>query len=379
MGFSRGLKEFKMKRKKYYIERKAKTHLEKVEEAKEEINKRLELPPNPQRKINEFFPKDTNYWHKYNQARTNEKRMFYMLLDDLIEVIPKPKIENGRPPIPLRDLIFCGCLKLYNGFSARRISSDMNHAHRMGFINKIPHFNTLLSFMKDPATYEILKYLITLSAMPISCIETDFAMDASGFGSYQYERWMKVRFGDNTKRGWRNYVKLHISVGTNTQIITSAEVTYGNEADTKHLPYLVKQTSANFNAEKYLADKAYSSRKNFEIIAKLNALPFIPFKSNTTGKSKGCPLWHAMFDYFNNNQEDFKHYYGQRAQSESAFSRIKRNWGEFLKSKTFEAQRNEVLLKCLCHNIACLVAQIYERNLKINFEDCSKMIVSQKP
>lgn len=366
-------------KKKYYIERKAKTHLEKIEEAKEEINRRLQIPPDPQRKINEFYPKDKNYWNKYNQARTSEKRMFYMLLDDLLDIIPNPKSTNGRPPIPLRDLIFCACLKLYNGFSARRISSDMDHAHKMGFIKKVPHFNSLLSFMKNPETSEILKYLITLSAMPLSCIETDFAMDASGFGSYQYERWMRVRFGgDQTKRGWRNYVKLHISVGTNTQIITAAEVTYGNEADTNQLPYLVKQTSANFNAEKYLADKAYSSRKNFEIISELNALPFIPFKSNTTGKSKGCPLWHAMFDYFNNNQESFKHYYGQRAQSESAFSRIKRNWGEFLKSKTIESQRNEVLLKCLCHNIACLIAQIYERNLKINFEDEAKSIVSQK-
>lgn len=365
-------------KKSYYIERKANSDLEKIEEAKEEINRRLQIPPDPQRKINEFYAKDTGYWKRYNQARTNEKRMFYMLLDDLLDVIPVPKIINGRPPIPLKDLIFCGCLKLYNGFSARRISSDMDHAHKMGFIEKTPHFNTLLNFMKDEVTYEILKYLVTLSAMPVSCVETDFALDGSGFGSYQYERWMKVRFGgDKTKRGWRNYVKLHISVGTNTQIITAAEVTHGNLSDHNQLPYLVKQTSANFNAEKYLADKAYSSRKNFEIIAELNALPFIPFKSNTTGKSKGCPLWHAMFDYFNNNQEDFKHYYGQRAQSESAFSRIKRNWGEFLKSKTFESQKNEVLLKCLCHNIACLVAQIYERDLKINFEDCSKSIVSQ--
>jgi transposase len=369
---------------KYHVlKSQAKSHLQKVDEAREEINRRLAIPPSPQRKINDFVTKkDGNYWTRYNKARTSEKRLFYMLLDDLLEIIPQPKIGNGRPPVPLRDLLFCGAIKLYNGFSARRISSDMDHAHRMGFIDKVPHFNTLLNFMKDPATYEILKYLITLSAMPIQNIETDFAMDASGFGSYQYERWMRVRFqkainGKSAKRGWRNYVKLHISVGTQTQIITAAEVSYGNEADTKHLPYLVKQTSANFTAEKYLADKAYSSRKNFEIIAQLNALPFIPFKKNTTGRSRGCPLWHAMFDFFQNDQEGFKHYYGQRSQSESAFSRIKRNWGEFLKSKTFQAQQNEVLLKCLCHNIACLIAQIFERNLKINFEDDAKNIVSQ--
>jgi len=360
------------------IKSQALSHLEKVEKETEELNRRLAIPPNPQRKITEYQGRDKNYWQKYNAARTSEKRMFYMLLDDLLNVIPQPKTENGRPPVPLKDLIFCGCLKLYNGFSARRISSDMDHAHRMGFTTSTPHFNTLLNFMKDPTTYEILKYLITLSAMPIAEIETDFAMDGSGFGSYQYERWMRVRFGaEKNKRGWRNYVKLHISCGVNTQIITAAEVTHGNRGDSPQLPYLVKQTSANFNAKKYLADKAYSSRKNFQIIRELNALPFIPFKSNSTAKKRSCPIWHAMFHYFTDNQEDFKYHYGQRAQVESCFSRIKRNWGEFLKSKTFEAQQNEVLLKCLCHNIACLVAQIFERDIKINFEDCSKEILSQ--
>jgi len=366
-------------KKHYWIERTPNREEQKIEEVKEEIKKKLQLPPDPQRKINEFYSKDKDYWIKYNRARTSEKRIFYMLLDDLLKIIPEPKPENGRPPIPIRDLIFCACIKLYHGFSARRISSDMNHSHRMGFIKKIPHYNTLLSFMKDPETYPILQYLITASAIPVSCIEKDFAMDGSGFGSYQYERWMRVRFGgDTTKRGWRNYVKLHISVGTETQIISAAAVTHGNEHDTKQLPYLVKQTSANFNAEKYLADKAYSSRKNFKIIEELNALPFIPFRSNVTGKTKGCPLWHAMFDYFNNNEEDFKHYYGQRAQSESCFSRIKRSWGEFLKSKTFEAQQNEVLLKCLCHNISVLIAQIFEKNLKINFDFSKTPILSQK-
>ena len=116
----------KTRHKKYSIIKSlAKKELEKIEEAKEEINKRLTIPPNPQRKINEFFPKDEHYWTKYNRARTSEKRMFYMLLDDLLEVIPTPKTENGRPPVPLKDLIFCACIKLYHVFSGQRISSGI--------------------------------------------------------------------------------------------------------------------------------------------------------------------------------------------------------------------------------------------------------------
>ena len=34
-----------------------------------------------------IIPKDTEYWHKYNQAKTNEKRMFYLLLDDLLNIV----------------------------------------------------------------------------------------------------------------------------------------------------------------------------------------------------------------------------------------------------------------------------------------------------
>lgn len=362
---------------KLYIQRTAKNYLQQVEDLSQQIEEELKLKPNPQLTLDKFKQKDFNYWNKYNKARTTEKRLFYMLLDDLLNILPEQEIKNGRPPIPLRDLIFCACLKLYNGFSARRISSDLDHAHKMGFIKKVPHFNSLLTFMKEDSTYEILQYLITLSAMPVSCMETDFAMDASGFGSYQYERWIRVRFGKNSKRGWRNYVKLHISCGTNTQIITAAQVTYGNQSDHNQLPFLAQRTSNNFNAKKYLADKAYNSRKNFEVIEKLNALPFIPFKKNAVGKSRGSPLWGAMFEYFNNNPEGFKHYYRQRAQSESVFSRIKRNFGEFLKSKTFEAQKNEVLLKCLCHNINVLIHQINEQNLKIDFDFESKNIVTK--
>ena len=45
-------------------------------------------------------------WHKYNLARTNEKRIFYELLKELCKLIPEMPKGNGRPPIPLRDLFF---------------------------------------------------------------------------------------------------------------------------------------------------------------------------------------------------------------------------------------------------------------------------------
>ncbi len=349
-----------------------------LEETKKKVEERTQVPKVIQSTLLEFAPKNFDYWKKYNLARTKEKHLFYMLLDELLQAVPNESQKlNGRPPYPLRDIIFCACLKVYNQFSARRVASDLDHTYRMGFIGKPPHFNTLIGFMNHPLTEDLLQYLITLSAMPLKSIETDFAMDASGFGSYQYERWMRVRFQRGGQRGWRNYVKLHVTVGKNTQIITAAKVTYGNESDIKQMPYLLQQTNKGFDMQKVLADKAYSGRKMFELIATLNALPIIPFKSNATGTTRGSPMWRAMFEFFTERREDFNYFYGQRAQVESAFSRMKRNFGEFLKSKNHQAQKNEVLLKCVCHNIACLVNEIYQRGIKINFEDESKQLVYQ--
>lgn len=43
---------------------------------------------------------------------------------------------------------------------------------------------------------------------------------------------------------------------------------------------------------------------------------------------------------------------------------IKAKFGGSLRSKTDTAQRNEALLKVLCHNLCCLVQAIYELGLE---------------
>lgn len=363
-----------MKKYKQYnvVKAQAEHNLEKeaLRKIEEKIYKEIPPIPNPQKRIEDFIPRDTDYWHKYNEAKTNEKRMFYLLLDDLLNVIQEPAHSNGRPPVPIRDLIFCSCIKSYNNFSARRISSDLQHAKDMGFVKVVPHYNTLLAFLNNQFLSDLLNQLITITALPLKSVETDFALDSSGFGSYQYERWVRVRFqralGNEYSK--RNYVKAHIAVGTTTQIITAVEVTEGNASDTKQLPLLVNRTHENFEPKRWTADKAYSSRKNMQLIGSLEAMPFIAFKNNSTGTSKGSPIWNAMFTYFQMYREQFDKFYHRRNLIESTFSIVKRKYGEFLRCKNFDAQKNEVLLKCLCHNISQLVEEIYQNGINVKFK-----------
>lgn len=323
--------------------------------------------------------KNQSYWSIYNHAKCNEKSMFYLLLDELCGIVQEPKHDKGRKPIPLRDLLFCACLKIYSNYSARKISSDMKHAQEAGYIKKVPHFNSLLSFMNNKVAEELLMRLITISAMPLAELETDFAHDATGFGCYQYERWMKVRFADsieNPEKLWRDYVKLHASIGTRTNVITFAEVTHGNTADVNYFSQAAINTSMNFKVKRYSLDKAYLSAKNMQIAESLNFLPFIPFKSNSVEHKKDeHGLWNYMFDYCKNNKEEFDKFYHRRSNVESTFGMIKTRLGEFLKCRNFQGQKNEVLIKCLVHNICCLVQEIFESKVEIDFHSCDKRYI----
>ncbi len=233
--------------------------------------------------------KYTQKWHLYNLAKTNEKRLFYQLLFDLCKIIPEPRYEFGRPPISPRDLIFSLGLKLYNGFSSRKIISDLKHAEGAGYLKKSPHFNTLTDFLNCQIVYDLLCRLLTISAMPLKQLEDKFSLDSSGFGSYQYERWQRVKW--KNKRGWQNYLKGYIMIGTKTNCICSCSITPGNFSDIRQAPRLLLKAKDNFNIKEVSADKAYSSQRLFQIINGMNAKPYIPFKANANPSEESPEIW----------------------------------------------------------------------------------------
>jgi transposase len=85
-----------------------------------------------------------------------------------------------------------------------------------------------------------------------------------------------------------------------------------------------------------------------------------------------------MYHEFALKKEEFLRAYHQRSNVESVFSAVKRVFGDYVRSKTPTAMRNEVLCKLLCHNIRTLIHAMYTLGLDVNFatekESVSKMI-----
>jgi hypothetical protein len=108
-------------------------------------------------------------WPAYNAAQTSEKEASQGLLHALCKGIPEStETRMGRPRLPIRDGIFCACLKVYSMLSSRRFISDLCDAQGKGYINKVPHFNSVLNVFDTEGTTEILTSLIRQSAASVT-------------------------------------------------------------------------------------------------------------------------------------------------------------------------------------------------------------------
>ncbi len=321
-----------------------------------------------------------NYWHTYNLAKTQEKRLVYRLLYELCQLIPEPLHTNGRPPVPIKDLVFSLGLKLYSNYSGRKVSSDLHHAQMAGFISRAPHFNTLNDFLNCPASFDLLRKLLTVSALPLKNLEDSFSLDSSGFGTNVHERWKKVRSTTSLEKVslMKSFLKGHICIGTRTNVIVSCEISSGYGADAPYAEPLLKVLGDNFNAREVSADKAYCSKRIFQIVQSIGALPFIPFKENSIEGENSPEIWRRMFRYFKKHTEEFLKFYHKRSNVETVFSMIKVRLGEHLKGRNLESQKNELVMKFIIHNICCLVQEIFENGVHIDFKICLEKLVDRR-
>jgi len=294
-------------------------------------------------------------WPAYNNAQMQEKLMFLQILSEITQRLKGRRNCTGRPRADLSDILFCCCLKVYSGFSSRRLNSDLEISKQQGYVNKVPHFTTLMKSLGEKELTPALKEVLRISSYPLKEMEKDFAIDSTGFSTSMFSRWNDAKWGkDKSERIW---VKCHAMTGTRTNVISSIEITEGHSGDSPQFIPLLKDTTKTFEVREVSADMAYSSRKNLDGAVENGCIPYIPFKSNAKGTAKGSKVWSTMYKHFINNQEEFMQRYHKRSNVESTFSMIKRKFGNNLRTKTLIGNINEILCKAICHN---LVVQIHE-------------------
>jgi hypothetical protein len=221
------------------------------------------------------------------------------LLYELCKVLPEREQRKGRgrPSLSLGDTIFSSVMKIYSTISGRRFDTDLREAKGRGYLAHMPHYNSVFRYLESEALTPYLHELISLSAAPLKSIESDFAVDSSGFSTGQFTRWLDVKYG--TKEDRRQWLKLHLMVGVKTNIVTSVAVSDGYSNDYHHFKPLVDHTKQQgFNLKEISADKAYLGADNLMTALRNGAIRYIPFKTNSVAQSGWEPksqLWTRMY------------------------------------------------------------------------------------
>jgi transposase len=323
-------------------------------------------------------------WTSYNKAQSCEKEKFVELLAELCKGVEEPEQKTGRPRLPLRDIIFASAFKVYSSLSGRRFMSDLRDAQNKGLLSKAAHYNSISRYLENASLSPLLRALIEESSLPLQAVESDFAVDSSGFSTCRFYKWVDAKYGNKGLMSKRDCIKVHLICGVRTKIVTAVEISDRFAGDSPFFKSLVDATGCNFTMAEVSADKAYLSAANLQTVVDHNAMPYIPFKANSLPQWKATDgpkrayhqrrdwnrkttLWLQMYHYFSFNQEWFLQQYHKRSNVETTFSMIKAKFGDALRSKTEVAQTNEALCKILCHNICCLIQSIFEFGIEPTF------------
>ena len=324
----------------------------------------------------------TRDWGRYDSAKIRRKQLFIAVLLSALDLadLPTHYKGRGRPPVSLRTIIICLAYKTYYKTSYRDTIAEIEHQKDRLGIPSVPCYNTLRKYMNSKITATAVSALLRATILPLCSLEKVFGSDSTGFRTNTRSEYYTVsirtrgrrvveeRQGQGQgqgqggkgkrslleKRERREFVKLHLAVGTVSQMVCAATTTIGRRHDSTQLPGLVVEVARIFSVHEWLGDAAYASRKACNLIAGLGGRAYIWPRTSLTRKSKGSSEWRRMLELFELDREEFSRHYHQRSKVESVFSVIKRYFGDYVLSRSLDAQLNELLFKVLDYNLCRL-------------------------
>lgn len=206
---------------------------------------------------------------------------------------------------------------------------------------KVPHYSLFCKRAKEAAA-ELPK----LSNKRPS----EMIIDSSGFKILGEGEWKVKIHGSEKRRGW---IKLHIGIDPKTQEIIVMEVTDDKVADSAVFPMLIDKAPKTI--QKAFADGAYdrvNCRKTLLDRGIQDCIP--PRRKGKIRAEKGLEERNVALQIirgFGGDEEAFDLWkklvgYHRRSLVETAFSRIKRLFGERLANKTFGNLEAETIFRC---------------------------------
>ena len=186
-------------------------------------------------------------WPACNAAQTSENDQLQALLHQLCQGIGKSSQKIGRPRLPLEDMVISLYFKVYSPCHARCFMSDLRETQKKDYISTVPHYNSMFNYFESEALTPYLKMLIEESSLPLAAIESDFAVDSSGFSTSRFVQCVNAKYTNRKFLAARGWVKIILMCGgVKRNIVTAVTLTDRFTGDSPHLKPLVEATAKNF-------------------------------------------------------------------------------------------------------------------------------------
>jgi hypothetical protein len=185
------------------------------------------------------------------------------------------------------------------------------------------------------------------------------AADSTGIKVTNRGQWMDEKWNVlNRKRG---YLKIHVAVNIKTKEILALEVTNEKVHDGMMLTELVNHVLDNTDTkiESVLADGAHDTDKNFQFLEQKGITPGIKVRKNSIISIRNNRLRNREVRL--QTKDDLlkwkaKRKYGYRWIAETAFSTIKRTFGEYVSATRFQNMVKEMMVKVSLYNLFRILA-----------------------
>ena len=195
--------------------------------------------------------------------------------------------------------------------------------------------------------WRISKMKIDLASTVDLDKDVTIAVDSSGIKVTNRGEWIHKKW--KVKRG---FIKMHIAVDTKTKQILAIEVTKEDVGDGRMFGRPIKGSANIANVKQVIGDGAYDSRDNFLKAVKMDIDALIKVRKNASSKLKGCmPRRLAVLEQQGDDSWKRERGYGYRWIAESAFSCLKRTFGEYICAVKWPNIVRELLLKASIYNL----------------------------
>jgi hypothetical protein len=152
----------------------------------------------------------------------------------------------------------------------------------------------------------------------------------------------------------RRLPKLSLAVASSCHLILAVRATTGGGADQPFLKPLLRDARRRVKVWIAVADAGYDSEANHTIARQDMGIRSIIPPSTGRPSNKPPPARHRRNMHYRFKRKADKAFYGQRWQSETVNSMIKRNLGSALRARTARRRSKELLLRVVTHNIMLL-------------------------